>query len=139
MSFIKYLKNKKGQGMLEGAIIMPLIVLCIGMVITAGQLMIGKMTCQIAAYEGCRKAIVQKNYNNAQNIAKSKSSQTLKNGIGLTNHSYNLSNPSWRKGNLVSYTVKSNVKTLFPVLNTHFKTSTTTPVNGKITMMIENQ
>lgn len=135
----KIKKGKKGQQLVEMAFVLPVIILCLGVLITAGQLIFAKMTCQMAAYEGARKAVVVDNYYQAKQVAIQKSAEVLKNGIGLKNPQYvfNANPGNWKKGNYLDYTVSADVKTLFPVPDTRFKANSTTRVSGHIVMMIE--
>lgn len=123
--------------MVEMALVLPVIILCIGILITAGQLIFAKMTCQMAAYEGARKAVVMSSYNEAKNTAINKSQEVLRNGIGLSNVSFEFNAPSWTKGNFLTYTVKAKVKTLFPVIGSDFTFKNESEVRGHIVLMIE--
>lgn len=140
MGFIKKsIKNKKGQQMVEMAVVLPILIICLGVLITAGQLIFAKMTCQMAAYEGARKAVVIDDYYQAKQTAIQKSSEVLKNGIGLEDIQFNFgaSPGSWTKGNYLDYSVSANVRTLFPIPDSNFKANSKTRVSGRIVMMIE--
>lgn len=137
MGIINKIKSKKAQQMVEMAVVLPVIILCIGILITCGQLIFGKMTVQMAAYEGARKAVVISNANTAKNTAINASTQVLKNGIAMQNYNFSFQHGGWSKGNYLTYTVSADVKTLFPVINTSFKANSTTNVKGHIVMMIE--
>lgn len=134
-------KNKKGQQLVELVVILPVIILCIGFLITSGQLIFAKMTCQLAAAEGARKAVVISNYNTAKNTAISNSKQIMKTAIGVNQNTiktnFSASSGNWKKPNMLTYSVSADVKTLFPVIGPDFKFQDTTTVTGRITMMIE--
>jgi len=133
----KLIKGKKGQQLVESAFVLPTIILCLGVLITSGQLIFAKLTCQLAAYEGARKAVVVDSYSQAKQIAMQKSAEVLKNGIALENAQYSFNASTWKKGNYLDYTVSADVKTLFPVLGTNFTANSKTRVSGHIVMMIE--
>jgi len=133
--------NKKGQQLVEMVVILPIIVLCIGIIITAGQLIFAKMACQLAAFEGARRAVVISNYNTAKNTAIAKSKEIMKTAIGVNQNtiktSFGASANSWKKPNMLTYTVLADVNTLFPVIGPNYTFSGTTTVSGTIVMMIE--
>lgn len=137
MGYINKLKSKEGQQMVEMAIVLPVILLCIGILISAGQLFFAKMTCQMAAYEGARQAVVMDNRNSAKQTAINTSKRIMKNGIGVEGDSYSFNASSWNKGNHLTYTVSTNVKTLFPLISSNLEPYPSTPVKGNIVMMIE--
>lgn len=135
------MRDKKGQQLVEMAVILPILILCIGVLITSGQLIFAKMTCQLAAFEGARRAVVISNYTTARNTAIARSKEIMKNAIGVNQSTVSTnfgSSPSaWKKPNNLTYTVSGDVKTLFPVLGPGFKFQETTRVSGSIVMMIE--
>lgn len=135
------LKEKKAQGLVEMVMLLPVIVLCIGIIITSGQLIFAKMSTQQAAYEGARRAVVTSNYNTAKSLAISKSKEVMKNAIGVDQSSvkvnFGSSPANWKKPNNLTYSVSADVKTLFPVIGTNFKTNKKTTVTGSVVMMIE--
>lgn len=137
----KKVKGKKGQQLVELIVILPIIILCIGIIITSGQLVFAKMSCQLAAFEGARRAVVISNYNTAKNTAINRSKQIMKTAIGVDQSSvttsFGASSSNWKKPNTLTYSVSANVKTLFPVIGPNFKFSNTTKVTGSIAMMIE--
>lgn len=137
--YIHRLRNKKGQQLIEMVIVLPVIILCIGIIITAGQIIFAKMTCQLAAYEGARKAVVVENYSSAKSAASAKTNEMMKSAIGVSNikTTFGASSGGWKKPNLLTYTVQADVKTLFPVIGPSKKFSSTTTVKGSIVMMIE--
>lgn len=137
MGVINKIKSKKAQQLVEMAVVMPVILICIGVLVTCGQLIFGKMTVQMAAYEGARKAVVLNSETTAKKTAINASSQVLKNGIAMQNYKFSFQHGGWTKKNNLTYTVSADVKTLFPVINTSFKTNSTTTVKGHIVMMIE--
>jgi Flp pilus assembly protein TadG len=133
------LKNKKGQGLVEMALILPILILCLGIIITAGQLLFAKMTVQMAAFEGGRSAVVQTNRSTAKTVANEKAKAVTKNGIGLENITYSFDAPSsWKKGDTLTYTVTARIKTLFPLIGVDGKLFSNNPtVSGKVVVMVE--
>jgi Flp pilus assembly protein TadG len=124
--------------MVEAAIIVPIIVLLLGCIVTFGQIIFGKQVVQQAAYEGARKAVVNTSAQAGRSIADSTAQAMLRQGLALKNfRSSFTTNGPWKKGNLLTYTVTADAKTLFPIINSKFKPNSQTPVTGKITMMIE--
>jgi Flp pilus assembly protein TadG len=136
---LKRLKDKKGQSLVEMALILPVLILCLGLIITAGQLLYAKMTLQMAAFEGARGAVVQTNKNTAKTTADKKAKAVTANGIGLQNVNYSLTAPSsWKRGNEVTYTVTAQVKTLFPLIAIDGTNLVKNPtIKGTAVMMIE--
>ena len=83
----KKVENKKGQQLVELIVILPIIILCIGIIITSGQLIFAKMACQLAAFEGARRAVVISNYTTAKNTAITRSKELMKTAIGVNQSS----------------------------------------------------
>ncbi len=137
----KKVENKKGQQLVELIVILPIIILCIGIIITSGQLIFAKMACQLAAFEGARRAVVISNYTTAKNTAITRSKELMKTAIGVNQSSiktnFGASSASWKKPNILTYSVSADVKTLFPVIGPGFKFQDTTTVTGSIALMIE--
>lgn len=131
------IKKKKGQQMVEFAVVLPVLVLCIGFIVTMGQYLFAKMTVQLAAYEGARKAVVVSSMSSAKTTAINNSKKILDTGIGLSNYQYSFSAPSWTKGSQLTYTVTANVKTLFPLIWQGNKFTGQPTVKGTIVMMVE--
>lgn len=132
-------RSQKGQQLVEFALILPVIILCLGVIITAGQLLYGKMVCQMAAYEGARKAVVTPPSADPKSVAIEKAKDIIsKNGISLSFVGVDWKPDMWKKGNLLDFAVTGSVRTLFPIPDTNFKFHTDVPVKGQIRMMIEN-
>lgn len=140
---IRNIKNKKAQQLVEMAIILPVIIMCIGIIITSGQLIFAKMSCQLAAFEGARRAVVISNYNTAKNTAIQRSKDIMKTAIGVNQNSiktsFGASPGTWKKPNILTYTVEAEVRTLFPVIGSNLKFSPTSKVSGYTAMMIERE
>lgn len=130
--------NKKGQAMVEMAVVFGLIVMCIGIIVTTGQIVMNKNACLNAAFEGARVAVVQADKNTARSLAQSKASEILnRNSFGLVDPQFTFDAGSWTKGNMLTCTVSGKVKVLFPIPGTDYKLHKLVPVQGTITMMIE--
>lgn len=139
-TIIQKLKSKKAQQMVEMALILPVIIMAIGIMITAAQLGFAKNTCQQAAYEGARKAVVMDNVPAARAAANDTAKAILNNGFGIDMATFTPTfspQGGWTHGTHLHYSVKVNVKTLFPVLNTNFTASSSTPVTGNFVAMVE--
>ena len=136
----KKIKSKKGQSMVEMALTLPLIIMCIGIIITSGQLFLGKITAQMAAYEGARTAIVIDDRNNAAFESQQRATDIMANAVGVEQETVNYifqPHSSWTQGNYLEYSVEADVITLFPIPDSNFNLHSTTTVTGKINMMIE--
>lgn len=136
--FVRKMRNKSGQAMVETAAVLPIIVVLLGCIITFGQIMFGKQVVQQAAYEGARKAVVETNFHAGKSVADAIARDMVNQGFALRNfRSEFTTNGSWTKGNMLTYKVTAEAKTLFPIIGSSFTSSRLTPVSGVITMMIE--
>lgn len=137
MIFKRKIKDKKGQSLVETAIVLPILALLLTVIFSVGQLVNAQIVCNTAAYEGARKAVVIADPSQALATAQEIAVNHVKhNGIGL----YNIKvtpkisdNGVWTKGNNLTYTVSANVDLLLGLLR-HNK-----PITGEITIMIERE
>lgn len=58
MAFGRFLKNRKGNAIVEIALILPILILIVCVVLELANVISDKSVCQSAAAEGCRKACV---------------------------------------------------------------------------------
>lgn len=118
--------NKKGQSLVELAVSLPLIVLIIGFIITAGQLLNAKQLCQQAAFQGARLYAVGGDKANAEAAA----SQILDQVIGGSNPKVTV-NGAQSFGAHITCETSIDIVPLFPLK--------TGPITGKITLMYEKK
>ena len=144
MGFIhKLRRSKKGQQFVEMVIVLPVVLFCLAVVITAGQLVYGKIVSQMAAYEGARLAVVMDSPGAAKSSADARASELLENGIALTKNKtvFKYTGNSWTKGNFLTFEVHGNVRTLMPMIYKSdqgtYEIRRNTPVVGRIVMRIE--
>lgn len=110
---ISKISNKKGQSLVELAVILPLIVMIIAFIVSAGQMFNAKALCQQAAYQAARTYVVSGN----RTEAKKAGNEILKNVIGqmtptsITEPINIQGSPSY--GQIITVTASVELRTLF--------------------------
>lgn len=120
--FIKKVKQKQAQALVEFSLCCPLILLIIGMIITLGQMTYAKQVLQAAAEVGCRVYIdsIFLNDTQARNKAKAQAEEVVNNaGFGLEFVSDEVTAPqslaTASDFKMVGYKVTGKFATLFPI------------------------
>jgi len=133
------LKNKKGQQMVEFAVVLPVIVLCMGLLVTFGQLIYARMVVQMAAYDGARRAVVMASPSAGRAEADDRARNTLRNAIGMVDGSKQsrFTHSGWSRGGMLEYSVSIRVRTLFPLINDEFEIYNEMTISGTSVTMIE--
>jgi len=124
----------------EMAIVMPVLLICIGIIITAGQIFFARMVVQMAAYEGARIAVVQETQSGGQSAARTRSNLVMANAIGVESHTDEggfVVTGGWNRGGTLTYTVRAYARTLFPIPDTSFTFNSRTELRSRIAMRIE--
>lgn len=133
-------KIKKGQALVEMAIVLPVLLICIGIIITAGQIFFARMVVQMATYEGARIAVVQTTETEARRVARDRLHLVMANAIGVDNYNdiggFSVSG-GWNRGGTLTYSVTAYVRTLFPIPDSTFTFNSRTQIASRIAMRIE--
>jgi len=132
-------ESKKGQQMIEFAVVLPVIVFCMGLLVTFGQLIFARMVVQMAAYDGARSAVVMQSASSGRNAADDRARRALGNAIGMVEGSKQstFSHTGWSRGGLLTYSVSIRVRTLFPIINEDFQIGRETLIRGTSVTMVE--
>jgi len=132
-------KSKKGQQMVEFAIVLPIIVFCMGLLVTFGQLIFARMVVQTAAHDGARRAVVMADASSGRREADDRAAVALRNALGMVDGSKasTFNHSGWSRGNLLTYSVTITVRQLFPIINEDFQLSRDTQITGTSVTMIE--
>lgn len=138
---IKKVFNKKGQQMVEFAVVLPIIILCMGILVTFGQLVYARMVVQAAAFDGARGAVVEPTASAGRNAADERAERTITNVLGKVEGSTRttFSHQGWSRGNLLTYTVFVRIAPLFPVINENLQFSREVELRGVSVNMIERE
>lgn len=133
LSISKFIKNNRGQTVVEFALVVPWLVLMLVGIIEFGLVLNQYMVMTAAAREGARSAALGADDRAVTGVVKAAiSSQNIDKSIVLVE--INPSNARLR-GNSVSVTVSYPLKTVTNVMNVFF--SETPTIQGSATMRIE--
>lgn len=116
---MKFIKSKKGQAMVEFAMILPLFLMMLAGILNFGQIYYARTVTKIAAYEGARNAIVYSSADQATGIGegKTRALENITNDLGTNNErdaSITLIDGAWGKGKKLKCTVTYTQPILFP-------------------------
>lgn len=130
---MKFLKNEKGQSMVEFALVLPILVWLVFGLIDFGWLFFNRLAIENGAREGARYAAV--------NAADCTDLEVLKGEIrgqvaSLVSTSYDVEVTPSTDGRYITVTVTSNVPVLTPVIGA-FYSGNVCPMSSAVEMHIE--
>lgn len=115
MKIGQYIKNKRGQGMVELALTLPILILLVAGMMEFGQVIHQQLVVTEAAREGARAAAVGDSDTVIANVVRSAAST-----IDRGNLQVNISPGVRVRGNAVTVTVSNPVQIITPLISSFF-------------------
>ena len=134
--FRKLKRSEKGQGIVEFALILPILLFLIMGIIQFGLIFLGHISVSNAAREGARVGIIQSTYTEARSKAIEKVNDTFEVTPALSKTGDALVVSTFNPGAQFSVTVNGEVDIIVPLFDFLFPTGKY-PVSGVSIMRVE--